>query len=131
MAVSFRAEGSRDQKSGLLPPWIWFWLILYILGFPTTFDGVKTNLLILFFGRDGTTPIMYNWLERVPSVAELLLDLALFLGVLTVFLPWIRTSFLERRYKLTELSTLPPTTLPITLQTLGEVSGFVKENAPG
>lgn len=131
MSISAETTVPKRQSSGVLPPWLWFWLILYILGFSTTIDMVKVNLHILLFGSDGTTPIQYMPLARVPTIAELALSSALFLGVVTVFLPWLRATYLERRYKLTELSMLPSITPEITLQTLKEISDFLQENAPG
>lgn len=132
MAVSLEHAESRAQRSGALPPWLWFWLVLYILGFSTVFDRVKTNLLILFTGADGVNPAAtYSGLGRVPGVIEILLDLVLFVGVLAVFLPWIRTVYLRRRYGLTEPQFLPEDMPRETVQALSMVGGFVKEYAPG
>ena len=132
MATSFTHAKPSEQRSSVLPPWLWFWLAIYIIGVSSVFDRVKVNLLILFTGNDGiNSSIRYSAFERVPGVVEILLDFALFTGVLTVFLPWIRTVFLQRKYGLTEPQFLPPGTPQQTLQTLSGVSGFVREHAPG
>src|SRR5438876_1518801 len=117
-------------RSGVLPPWLWFWLISYIAGFSALFNSKKSNFLILFSENDGTTSIAYTFVERWLSAGIILNDLVLFIGVLIVFLPWLRTLFLERRYELTTIAALPAITARITLQTLDEVSNFIREYAP-
>ncbi len=132
MPISSERTETKDQKSGALPPWLWFWLAIYILEFSIVFDRVKQNILILFTGKDGINPsIMYSVPERVPGIVEILLDLVLFVGVLTVFLPWMRTIFLQRKYGLTEPQFLPSETPQETLQALSTISKFVREYAPG
>ncbi|TMC23473.1 MAG: DUF4352 domain-containing protein [Chloroflexi bacterium] len=122
----------REQKSGVLPPWLWFWLAIYILGLPAVVDRFKKNLLILFTGIDSPNlPPLDRQLGRPYTVVELLLDLTLTLGVLLVFLPRIRTVFLQRKYGLTEPQFLSPEqTLPETSQTLQAVSQFLRAYAP-
>ncbi|GAC1367243.1 MAG: hypothetical protein NVSMB44_32620 [Ktedonobacteraceae bacterium] len=133
MTNTFINADVRGQRSGVLPPWLWFWLAIYIVGFPTIFDRIKTNLLIIFSGRSDIDPlVLYNIFARAPSVVEILLDLTLTIGVLTVFLPWIRTSFLRKRYGLTEPQFLSAaTTAPETWQALNEVNGFIRQYAAG
>lgn len=130
MAASLEHTQSRVQKSGVLPPWLWFWLVLYIQGFSSIFDRVKLNFLILFTGKDGIHPVTYDAFSRVPGVVEILLDLTLFVGVLTVFLPWVRTTYLQRRFGLIEPQFLSPETLSETLLALSALGEFAKKHAP-
>src|ERR1035441_10226272 len=117
-------------RSGVLPPWLWFWLIVYIVGFSALFENEKPNFLIIISGSDGTSSIAYNFVERWVSGGVVLNDLVLFIGVLAVFLPWLRTLYLERKFELADRATLPAITSPMTLQTLDEVSNFIREYAP-
>jgi len=129
MNIPFRsALPDAQRKSSVLPPWLWFWLVIYALGFSGTLDLIKKNFLIIVTGRDGTSSLVYGFLERVPSAVELLLDITLSIGVLSVLLPWTRTIFLEKKYRLFDPSVLPSETLPITLRTLEEVRAFIIEN---
>jgi Zn-dependent protease with chaperone function len=131
MTVLFKHGRPGELRRGVLPPWLWFWLAIYILGFPAVFDRIKIDLLIIFTGNDGINPPL-GLLERIPAVVELLFDLTLSVGVLMVFLPWIRTKFLQRKYGLTEPQFLSPEEEPReTLQTLSAMSQFVREYAPG
>src|ERR1019366_5070130 len=94
------------------------------------FENEKPNFLIIISGSDGTSSIAYNFVERWVSGGVVLNDLVLFIGVLAVFLPWLRTLYLERKFELADRATLPAITSPMTLQTLDEVSNFIREYAP-
>jgi Zn-dependent protease with chaperone function len=134
MAATFDAAKSGAQKSNVLPPWPWFWLIIYILGLPTIFSLIGSDLSSLFTpAPEAATgdlfPFVYALTQQATAIGEILLYLALLLGVLSLLFPPLRTGFLERRYQLTLPDKLPATTLQITRQTLMEVSSFVRRVA--
>jgi Zn-dependent protease with chaperone function len=110
------------QKNFTLPPWLWFWLILYLSSFYTQVDFWKSYARDLsYYTPDLLT--LSNFPELLPSIA-------LFLGVITVFFPRIRAISLERRFKLVEIDStfveLPERIRQIT----SEVEEFVKLHAP-
>lgn len=130
MAARSYSISPAGARSGVLPPWLWFWLILYIVGFPALFESEKSDFLIVLTGSDGTSTLAYTFVERWISLGVVLNDLVVFIGVLIVFLPWLRMYFLERQYELADLTALPARTAQGTRETLGEVSNFVHMYAP-
>lgn len=136
MAATFDAAKSGAQRRNVLPPWPWFWLIIYILGLPTTFSLIGFNLSSLLTpAPEAATgdlfPLVYGLTQQAAAIGEILLYLALLLGVLSLLFPSLRAGFLERRYQLTVPAELPPLTLQTTRQTLVEASDFVQRYAPG
>lgn len=114
------------QKTGFLPPWIWFWLVLYFIDLPTRFDRLKADVLKITANQ--TT---ISFVERTTSIAEIVPLLAIFAGVLVTFLPWIRTFQLTARYNIQRIEKLSPEmTLPETRRSLEEIQQFFSIHAP-
>lgn len=112
-----------------LPPWLWFWLVAYALSLPYVLGMIREGLVGLFAPAEasseivGGLPLLVELAVRLASVAGIVPPLALLLGVLTVFVPWLRARYLEKRYRLTEQ--LPPA------GAAAEIAGFLRAHAPG
>ncbi len=115
-----------SQESRSLPPWLWFWLVVYTLTFPTLIDSLRSSLNDIFSLEvspvEKTIVPHFYLLYRLLNVPEVIPSLVLLLGILTIFIPWIRAAWLERHFDLTE----PPSTIPA----LQAVSEFVHRYAP-
>jgi Zn-dependent protease with chaperone function len=110
--------------SGILPPWLWFWLVLYGLSLPGQVALWQQNLKDLFFHQElptDVTGIHFPFLLRLANMPELMPSLALAVGVLSIFLPWTRMAYLEKRFRLTA----PPKS-----SVLQEISEFLNKYAP-
>lgn len=118
---------SQLHQSGILPPWLWFWLVTYLLLLPSV--------------------LVYHWQETIqpmlspqplpagvggshmaimlvlPGFTELLPIAMLLIGVVYVFMPHLRRRRVEHRYNLA----LPSTITPV----LEEIIETVREYAPG
>jgi hypothetical protein len=92
-----------DEKSGLLPPWLWFWLVVYGLSLPWQIRICRQMLSDLFFHKElpeSLTGTYFAFVLRLSNMPELLPCLALLLGILAIFFPWARAAYLEWRYRL-------------------------------
>jgi beta-lactamase regulating signal transducer with metallopeptidase domain len=128
MSSSIDTTLSGRQSSGIIPPWLWVWLLLYFLGLPVVFDQGRTNLLILLTGRDGFSLVQYGLLERVMGTAEILLALTVLLGVAMILLPHIRMLYSEKKYSIIDGSS--PELVQEERQTLDEVRAFLHCYSP-
>ncbi|AKB44520.1 hypothetical protein MSVAZ_2251 [Methanosarcina vacuolata Z-761] len=109
------------QKNCALPPWLWFWLISYLLMFPIELNYWKSYSIDLIYVSD---PL---FLANIP---ELLPSLALFLGVITVFFPKIRAHRLERRFSLVEKNSALLKLPERMKQTGADIEYFLKVHVP-
>jgi Zn-dependent protease with chaperone function len=128
--VASNNEGSplsELHQAGVLPPWLWFWLVTYLLILPSV--------------------LVYHWQETIqpmlspqplpegiggphtaimlvlPGFTELLPIAMLLIGVVYVFMPHLRRRRVEHRYNLALPSTVTPA--------LNEIIETVREYAPG
>ena len=109
------------RKNCTLPPWLWFWLIIYIFSFPAQVRNWKWYLRYLFSSFD---------LLKLGSIPELIPSLALFFGVITIFFPRLRSIWLERKFKLNEVDSVSPKLPERTRQVVLEIEGFLKSHTP-
>ena len=119
----------------ILPPWLWLWLILYILTLPNSSllslpADLKPMFRMLLLTMRPSGELMggasatISWLLIIiPTFFEFVLYLVVFIGVLLVFLPWIRAVYVEATEKLI----LPPDSVPA----INEISEFVGQYFPG
>jgi Zn-dependent protease with chaperone function len=131
MPVATNSITPQTQKSGVLPPWLWFWLLFYILSVPGIFTALQPSLQGLLYGPGKTVLTQPSFLERMTNVVDFIAPLTVLLGVVAIFFPWLRCARLTNKHSLTEISAMPSATRQETLDTLQEVSDFVQENAPG
>jgi Zn-dependent protease with chaperone function len=93
-----------------LVPWLWFWLVVYLLGLPdlaryswlpklADLFSAQTGLL------QGLNPL--SRLNALSGILELAPMLAVFLGVLTLLFPHLRAWLIERAYALSEPEGVP------------------------
>lgn len=81
-------------KRCILPPWLWCWLILYILSLRSQ----------IFYWKSFWDS--FSSFERIiESIPELVPSLALFIGVVLIFFPKIRGIWLEYKFKLEDFET--------------------------
>jgi Zn-dependent protease with chaperone function len=118
---------TRHIKSNVLPPWLWFWLVVFfVLLLPYYLAVWIRNIQELFqtpaAGIDPVTGAAYRILGLV-GLLELVPSLALFLGILALLRPAIRTNRLEKEYKLKPAG--PTTTVMV------EILEFIHHHAPG
>lgn len=108
-----------------LPPWLWFWLVVYVLSLPRVIHGLRQQHVNVLSSYEtlpaGTiTGLHVYFLSVLP---QLLSTLALALGLFTVVVPWLRAAYLERRFRLKRSSAASPA--------LEEIKNFIDEHAPG
>src|SRR5947208_1715744 len=89
------------QKANFLPPWLWFWLLLYLGGFFHSYTYIGNDLSIIFASKDAI--LSGNIVELSLAVGEFVPLLAIFAGILIVFLPWIRAYWLKHRYTIQKI----------------------------
>lgn len=112
------------QTGRILPPWLWFWLVAYILSLPSwmaSWEPIWQSLSSLRPNPNDIVPL--GFLLNVPTILEAVPRLAVFVGVLTIFLPKKRAARLERQFHLSE----PATAMPV----VREICAFLDEHAPG
>ena len=115
-----------DEKSGLLPPWLWFWLVVYGLSLPWQIRIWRQMLSDLFFHKELPeilTGTHFAFVLRLSNVPELLPSLGLLLGVVAIFFPWARAAYLEWRYRLAK----GPHEAPV----IKEIGNFLLARSPG
>ncbi len=101
------------------PPWLWFWLALYLYYLQAERELLVGGISGLLSGSSDLTDAV---LARAVNVAFLLPHLIVAVGILTIFAPWARAAYLERKFRLTDT--------PPVLHTLKEIVSFVHERAP-
>ncbi|WP_017302236.1 hypothetical protein [Nodosilinea nodulosa] len=114
-------------KSNVVPPWLWFWLVVFfMLLLPYYLSVWVRNIQELFqtpaAGIDPVTDAAYRILGLV-GLLELVPSLALFLGILALLRPSIRTNYLEKEYKLKPAGPTSPAMI--------EILEFIHHHAPG
>ncbi|MEG4116578.1 M48 family metalloprotease [Microcoleus sp. N9_B4] len=128
MAIDHVKPGSNNlHQAGILPPWLWFWLVIYILKLPG---------LIQFLWEGNIKPVLspqplpehlggnsIALLLSLPSIHEIIPLVMLFLGVLSILFPQLRKMRVEKCYKLTQPKTITPA--------LKEILEIVQIYAPG
>jgi Zn-dependent protease with chaperone function len=111
----------------LLPPWLWFWLGVYLITLPNRIINEWFPLLQDVFAgyytwavaEAGSTPLFQ--MLRVSNILEIVPSLVVFVGVITLFLPRWRATRIERRYKLSE---------PASIPAVQEIQTFLAQYAP-
>jgi Zn-dependent protease with chaperone function len=125
--ILLKVLANRSQiKNNFLPPWLWFWLLLFVvLIVPYYIDVWKINIYGLIASPvtqlDSVTNAIYRLLGIV-GLLELVPSLALFAGILALLLPRVRANFLEKRYSLAPVNS---TSLSVV-----EIIDFVHAYAP-
>nr|QNO46699.1 hypothetical protein BAIACGLI_00012 [Methanosarcinales archaeon ANME-2c ERB4] len=107
-------NSNADSRGGSVPPWLWFWLILYFLSIPGQIRFYKPIIEDLFSLND---------LFGVVNVPGLLPSFVLLIGVLLIFFPTLRASYLERRFQLVEPDQ--------NSSALIEMKAFLQQHVPG
>lgn len=118
-----RPTAPRPSPPGVLPPWLWLWLVLYAVNLPATIDGWRAQVTELLSpddipaGLPGTPSLL---VLRLFAIVGLVPSFALFVGALTVCAPHLRAWWVERRLRLVEDHR------PV----IAEMQAFVDEYAP-
>ena len=121
--------GSPSPVGASLPPWLWFWLVIYAISLPNLVASWQQSLAAIPSPTDlqpeavGGSTILVWVVPTLASAAELTPSVALFLGVLAIFLPWTRAAYLRRTYRLTDQSPQSPA--------LNEIEEYLGNHAPG
>ena len=118
---------SRRRSFGtrVLPPWLWFWLVVYWVSLPGQFRHLWLPMLKEVFSaarQPGEGLIPFSFFFRFSIFAELLPLLLVALGVVTLFLPKWRIREIQRKYDLKK-----PPEIPV----IGEIREFLLQTAPG
>lgn len=114
----------RLAPSGAQPPWLWLWLVLYLVSLPDLVEGWRTQVAVVTGAETyypelaGTTSLT---VLRLFGIVQLLPSLALLLGVALIFLPWLRGWWVRRRFRL----------IVDHRQAVREMQDFVDSYAPG
>lgn len=115
------------HQAGVLPPWLWFWLVTYLLMLPSVLvyhwqETIQPMLspqpLPAGIGGPHTAIMLV-----LPGFTELLPIAMLLIGVVYVFMPHLRRRRVEHRYNLALPSTVTPA--------IDEIIETVREYAPG
>jgi hypothetical protein len=114
---------SPSSSTRPLPPWLWFWLILYLLTIPTQLALIQPRLADLFSATPlpGETLIPWLWILRLLNLVELFPVIVVFGGVLLIFLPAVRGRLVEGWFSLKK----PPE------GAIPEIRTFIAQKAPG
>lgn len=91
-----------------MPPWLWFWLGLFILGFPGVYSNVERTVeQVGAMGRFsarmaefGTFPWVLTFFSYPGVLVDLLPPAVMLLGLVLVLVPQARRWLVERRYRL-------------------------------
>lgn len=122
-AVIPAALQTRPASASIPVPWLWFWLVTYILYLPAIFSNfIISPLLSLFFGdsRSALRTFFTEYSVRGVGVVELVPYIVVMLGIIFVFFPKQRAARLERKYR---LKAIDPEQLP-------EIRAFLGGYAP-
>lgn len=114
----------RSAPSSAQPPWLWLWLVFYLVSLPDLIEGWRTQFAVIagtetYYAELAETPSLT--LFRLFTAVELLPSLALLAGVALIFVPWLRASWVERRFRLV-VDNRPA---------VREMQAFVDSYAPG
>ena len=117
--------------AGIIPPWLWFWLIVYLFYLPglanQLWEGNLKPILVPegvpdFLGSNFLSSQFISLLLAMPGLHEIIPSLLVFFGVSTIFFPHARKLYLEKHFKLRNPSSISPA--------LGEVTDFIHQYAP-
>ncbi len=114
---------SENGKCQSLPPWLWIWFALYIRILPTQIELFKENIESFLYSTDPTQANL-TLVSRFKSVNApyWIPSIFLFLGALSILFPFVRTRYVEKKYKLTENYQRIPAII--------EIEDFLKLHAP-
>lgn len=106
-----------------LPPYLWIWLIIFIVTFPFNLNFLQILLSDIFspVPLPGEEVLPFGFLLRLANCVELFPLLLIIIGVLSLAVPSIRQSYLQRKYGLTD-----EVQIPIIL----EASTFIRRYLP-
>lgn len=121
---------SSPRRGASAPPWLWFWVVLFILSlkdlvasFQYTIESLKTMAASSqSLGQLDPAAVRFDALLNATALIDLLPPFALVLGLAWVLLPQLRAAWVERRFALVD----PPANFPPLL----EVKSFLAEHAP-
>lgn len=117
------------QKSGVIPPWLWFWLVWYLTTVPFLITEWHEEFKRVFFHQGAYAisqrvelPFAQVYAPELTNLLEQSLALSLFLGVLSIFIPQIRRVYIECQYCLKEPD--------LSNDSQREISEFIHNYAP-
>jgi hypothetical protein len=105
-----QSNSSNPGKQPIIP-WLWFWLVVYLINVPTLISGVKNDYLRNIFKNP--LRLLEDPLQVGPTIWMDLMELSaltvVFLGVITITFPRIRALLLEKSNHLERLSSTSST----------------------
>jgi Zn-dependent protease with chaperone function len=117
------APQTQPGSASISVPWLWFWLVTYILYVPAIFNNfIISPLQSIFFG-DGRSALRSFFTEysvRGVGVVELVPYIIVMLGIIFLLFPKQRAARLERKYRLKDIDT----------EQLPEIRAFLECYAP-
>ena len=116
---------TKPAAKRVLPPWLWFWLIVYLITLPTQVTQVWLPMLQDVFARQpqpGEALIPFSFFFRFANFAELAPMVLVALGVLTVLVPRRRIRKIQQEYGLGDAPCIPA---------INEITEFLSQYAPG
>ena len=116
---------TKSYTNRVLPSWLWFWLIVYLLSLPTQISQFWLPMLGDVFSHNpqpGETLIPFSFFFRVANFVELAPLFIVALGVLMVFIPRRRIKRIQQEYGLED---------PPDVPAVSEISEFLSKHAPG
>jgi len=117
--------------AGKIPPWLWFWLIVYLFYLPGLANWLwESNLKPIlnpegvpdFLGSKFFSSHFISFLLAIPGLHEIIPSLIVLLGVSTIFFPHVRKLYLEKHFKLRQPSSNAPD--------IEEIADFIHQYAP-
>jgi hypothetical protein len=121
-----RPQSNSLQTSAKVPPWLWLWIVFYMMSLPQVFSLWQRLINDLLFYQEPSPEVTgsaFFFLARLGNLMEFIPSFALFLGTVSLLIPTLRKTWLERKFNLSD----PPTSsLGIT-----EIVHFIQTHAPG
>lgn len=106
------------------PPWLWIWIINYITIFPDWYNHFIGSMrtLVILDSLDQPYSSPFGRLVLTPTILEVLPTTVLIIGIIAIFIPWLRAKKIERDHNLSVISPDYPS------DTIKELLSFIQHN---
>lgn len=121
-----QSNGNAVQTSAKVPPWLWLWIVFYVTYLPQVFSLWQKLFNDLLFYQEPSQEITgsaFFFLARLGNLLEFIPSFALFIGTISLLIPTLRKTSLERKFNLSDP--------PMSSSGINEIVHFIQTHAPG